>query len=82
MKIQKDSKLSDWCFSYNPKILAKDRDVEELVLDLCEREAFYKAKIEECEERTKRSIKIYQGKIKKIQLVLERLCQEEKKKVI
>lgn len=73
-------KLNDWCFSYNPKILAKDREVEKLVLDLCEREAFYKAKIEECEKRANKSIKIYQGKIKKIQLVLERLCQEEKRK--
>ena len=79
MSEESKEELSAWCFSYNPKILAQDKNVKELVLDLCEREAFYKAKIEECEKRANKSIKIYQGKIKKIQWVLERLCQEEKK---
>lgn len=69
--------LSEWCISNNPKILKKNKDVKELMSDLCEREEFYKRKIAECEERTKRSIKIYQGKINRIHKVMERLTEEE-----
>lgn len=69
--------LSEWCVSNNPKILKKNKDVKELMSDLCKREEFYKRKIAECEERAKRSIKIYQGKIKRIHKVMQRLTEEE-----
>ena len=68
--------LSEWCVSNNPKILKKNKDVKELMSDLCEREEFYKRKMAECEERAKRSIKIYQGKINRIHKVMQRLEEE------
>lgn len=68
--------LSAWCVSNNPKILKKNKDVNELMSDLCEREEFYKRKMAECEERAKRSIKIYQGKINRIHKVMRRLEEE------
>lgn len=69
--------LSAWCVSNNPKILKKNKDVKELMSDLCKREEFYQIKIAECEERAKRSIKIYQGKIRRIHKVMQRLTEEE-----
>ena len=68
--------LSEWCVSNNPKILKKNKYVKELMSDLCKREEFYKRKIAECEERAKRSIKIYQGKINRIHKVMQRLEEE------
>ena len=68
--------LSAWCVSNNPKILKKNNDVKELMSDLCEREEFYKRKMAECEERARRSIKIYQGKINRIHKVMKRLEEE------
>ena len=69
--------LSAWCVSNNPKILKKNKDVKELMSDLCKREEFYQRKIAECEERANRSIKIYQGKINRIHKVMQRLTEEE-----
>ena len=69
--------LNAWCVSNNPKILKKNKDVKELMSDLCEREEFYKRKMAECEERANRSIKIYQGKINRIHKVMQRLTEEE-----
>ena len=69
--------LNAWCVSNNPKILKKNKDVKELMSDLCKREEFYKRKMAECEERANRSIKIYQGKINRIQKVMQRLTEEE-----
>ena len=69
--------LNAWCVSNNPKILKKNKDVKELMSDLCEREEFYKRKMAECEERANRSIKIYQGKINRIHKVMQRLAEEE-----
>ena len=40
--------LSAWCVSNNPKILKKNKDVKELMSDLCKREEFYQRKIAEC----------------------------------
>ena len=68
--------LSEWCVSSNPKILKKNKDVKELMSDLCKREEFYREKMAECEERAKRSIKIYQGKINRIHKVMQRLEEE------
>lgn len=76
-KEEPKEELSEWCVSNNPKILKKNKDVKELMSDLCEREEFYKRKMAECEERAKRSIKIYQGKIKRIHKVMQRLTEEE-----
>ena len=77
-QVSEESKeeLSAWCVSNNPKILKKNKDVKELMSDLCEREEFYKRKMAECEERAKRSIKIYQGKINRIHKVMQRLEEE------
>lgn len=77
-QVSEESKeeLSAWCVSNNPKILKKNKDVKELMPDLCKREEFYKRKIAECEERAKRSIKIYQGKINRIHKVMQRLEEE------
>lgn len=69
--------LSAWCVSNNPKILKKNKDVKELMSDLCKREEFYQRKMAECEERANRSIKIYQGKINRIHKVMQRLTEEE-----
>lgn len=69
--------LSAWCVSNNPKILKKNKDVKELMSDLCKREEFYRQKMTECEERANRSIKIYQGKINRIHKVMQRLTEEE-----
>lgn len=69
--------LSAWCVSNNPKILKKNKDVKELMSDLCEREELYQRKMAECEERANRSIKIYQGKINRIRKVMQRLTEEE-----
>ena len=77
MKKENDHVLNDWVFSNNPKILKKNKDVKELMSELCEREEFYKRKMAECEERAKRSIKIYQGKINRIHKVMHRLTEEE-----
>lgn len=68
--------LNSWCISNNPKILKKNKDVKELMSDLCEREEFYKRKMAECEERARRSIKIYQGKINRIHKVMKRLEED------
>ena len=77
MKKENDHVLNDWVFSNNPKILKKNKDVKELMSDLCEREEFYQRKMAECEERANRSIKIYQGKIRRIQKVMQRLTEEQ-----
>ena len=69
--------LSEWCVSNNPRILKKNKDVKELMSDLCEREEYYMGKMAECEERAKRSIKIYQGKINRIHKVMQRLAEED-----
>lgn len=77
-QVSEESKeeLSEWCVSNNPKILKKDKDIKELMSDLCKREEFYQKKMAECEERAKRSIKIYQGKINRIHKVMKRLEEE------
>ena len=77
-QVSEESKeeLSEWCISNNPKILKKNKNVKELMSDLCEREEFYKRKMAECEERAKRSIKIYQGKINRIHKVMQRMEEE------
>ena len=77
MKKENDHVLNDWVFSNNPKILKKNKDVNELMSDLCKREEFYQRKMAECEERANRSIKIYQGKINRIHKVMQRLTEEE-----
>lgn len=76
-KLESKEELSEWCVSNNPKILKKSKDVNELMSDLCKKEEFYKRKMAECEERAKRSIKIYQGKINRIHKVMQRLTEEE-----
>lgn len=76
-KLESKEELSAWCFSNNPRILKKNKDVKELMSDLCEKEEFYMGKMAECEERAKRSIKIYQGKINRIHKVMQRLAEED-----
>ena len=75
-KLESKEELSEWCVSNNPKILKKNKNLKELMSDLCKREEFYQRKMAECEERAKRSIKIYQGKINRIHKVMQRLEEE------
>lgn len=71
-------KLNDWCFSYNPKILAKDRDVEELKAELQQKIDHYKFKLEENEKKIRKNQVLYENKIKKIQDVLDNLAKVKK----
>lgn len=69
--------LSAWCFSNNPKILSKGRDVEELKEELFRKKECYEKTLEEKENELKlkmhKNRAIYEGKIKKIQQIIERL---------
>lgn len=69
--------LSAWCFSNNPKILSKSRDVKELKEDLYRKKECYEKTLEEKENELKlkmhKNRAIYENKIKKIQQILERL---------
>lgn len=69
--------LSEWCFSYNPKILSKGRDAEELKEELYRKKECYEKTLEEKENELKlkmhKNRALYEGKIKKIQQIIERL---------
>lgn len=73
-------KINDWCFSYNPKILARDRDVLELITELNEKIKHYENKLEENEKQLKikseKNRKLYENKIKRIQGIISNLCRE------
>lgn len=74
-----DSKeeLSEWCFSNNPKILSKGKNVKELKEELYRKKECYEKTLEEKEHELKLKIHknrvLYGNKIKKIQQIIERL---------
>ena len=69
--------LSAWCFSNNPKILSKSRDVKALKEELYRKKECYEKTLEEKESELKMKIHknrvLYENKIKKIQQIIERL---------
>lgn len=69
--------LSEWCFSNNPKILSKSRDVKALKEELYRKKECYEKTLEEKENELKLKIHknrvLYENKIKKIQQIIERL---------
>lgn len=69
--------LSEWCFSNNPKILSKSRDVKALKEELYRKKECYEKTLEEKENELKLKMHknrvLYENKIKKIQQIIERL---------
>lgn len=69
--------LSAWCLSNNPKILSKSRDVKKLKAELYRKKECYEKTLEEKENELKlkmhKNRALYEGKIKKIQQIIERL---------
>lgn len=69
--------LSEWCFSNNPKILSKGKNVKELKEELYRKKECYEKTLEEKENELKLRIHknrvLYENKIKKIQQIIERL---------
>lgn len=69
--------LSEWCFSNNPKILSKEKNVKELKEELYRKKECYEKTLEAKENELKLKIHknrvLYENKIKKIQQIIERL---------
>lgn len=69
--------LSAWCFSNNPKILSKGKNVEDLKEDLHRKKECYEKTLELKENELKLKMHknrvLYENKIKKIQQIIERL---------
>lgn len=69
--------LSEWCFSNNPKILSKEKNVKELKEELYRKKECYEKTLEEKENELKLKMHknrvLYENKIKKIQQIIERL---------
>lgn len=69
--------LSEWCFSTNPKILSKGKNVKELKEELYRKKECYEKTLEEKENELKLKIHknrvLYENKIKKIQQIIEKL---------
>lgn len=63
--------LSEWCFSNNPKILSKRKNVKELKEELYRKKECYEKTLEAKENELKLKIHknrvLYENKIKKIQ---------------
>lgn len=77
MSEESKEELSEWCFSNNPKILSKSRDVKALKEDLYRKKECYEKTLEEKENELQQKIHknraLYENKIKKIQQIIERL---------
>lgn len=69
--------LSEWCFSNNPKILSKRKNVKELKEELYRKKECYEKTLEAKENELKlkmhKNRALYENKIKKIQQIIERL---------
>lgn len=69
--------LSEWCFSNNPKILSKEKNVKELKEELYRKKGCYEKTLEEKENELKLKMHknrvLYENKIKKIQQIIEKL---------
>ena len=77
MSEESKEELSEWCFSNNPKILSKSRDIKALKEDLYRKKECYEKTLEEKENELQQKIHknraLYENKIKKIQQIIERL---------
>lgn len=69
--------LSEWCFSNNPKILSKEKNVKELKEELYRKKEYYEKTLEAKENELKLKIHknrvLYENKIKKLQQIIEKL---------
>ncbi len=69
--------LSEWCFSNNPKILSKEKNVKELKEELYRKKECYEKTLEAKENELKLKIHknrvLYENKIKKLQQIIEKL---------
>lgn len=76
-KLESKEELSAWCFSNNPKILSKRKNVKELKEELYRKKEFYEKTLEEKENELKLKMHknrvLYENKIKKLQQIIERL---------
>lgn len=76
-KLESKEELSEWCFSNNPKILSKWKNVKELKEELYRKKECYEKTLEEKENELKLKMHknrvLYENKIKKIQQIIERL---------
>ena len=76
-KLESKEELSAWCFSNNPKILSKRKNVKELKEELYRKKEFYEKTLEEKENELKLKMHknrvLYENKIKKIQQIIEKL---------
>lgn len=76
-KLESKEELSAWCFSNNPKILSKRKNVKELKEELYRKKECYEKTLEAKENELKMKIHknrvLYENKIKKIQQIIERL---------
>lgn len=76
-KLESKEELSAWCFSNNPKILSKRKNVKELKEELYRKKECYEKTLEEKENELKLKMHknrvLYENKIKKIQQIIERL---------
>lgn len=77
MSEERKEELSAWCFSNNPKILSKRKNVKELKEELYRKKEFYEKTLEEKENELKLKMHknrvLYENKIKKLQQIIERL---------
>lgn len=76
-KLESKEELSAWCFSNNPKILSKRKNVKELKEELYRKKECYEKTLEEKENELKMKMHknrvLYENKIQKIQQIIERL---------
>ena len=76
-KLESKEELSAWCFSNNPKILSKRKNVKELKEELYRKKECYEKTLEAKENELKLKMHknrvLYENKIKKIQQIIERL---------
>ena len=76
-KLESKEELSAWCFSNNPKILSKRKNVKELKEELYRKKECYEKTLEAKENELKLKIHknrvLYENKIKKIQQIIEKL---------
>ena len=76
-KLESKEELSEWCFSNNPKILSKRKNVKELKEELYRKKECYEKTLEAKENELKLKMHknrvLYENKIKKLQQIIERL---------
>ena len=76
-KLESKEELSTWCFSNNPKILSKGKNVKELKEELYRKKECYEKTLEAKENELKLKIHknrvLYENKIKKLQQIIEKL---------